>query len=122
MIPEATSDSQQSITVMHTLQVGLPIDVAVSSQRDARYRTLAMTSDCLVMRGPLALAPGWVTELVLTERVPATTLLANVISCEALANEHVILIQPFGLGGDAKIAWLEMLDRARANQRSQEQS
>jgi hypothetical protein len=107
----------EAISVMHTLQMGLPIDVAVSSQRDSRYRTLAMTSDCLVMRGTLALAPGWVTEIVLTERVPATVLLANVVSCEAMANEHVILIQPVGLGGDAKIAWLEMLDRARANQR-----
>jgi hypothetical protein len=108
----------ESISVMHTLQVGLPIDVAVSSQRDKKYRTLAMTPDCLVMRGPLALAAGWVTELVLTERVPATILLANVVSCEAMANEHVILIQPVGLGGDAKVAWLEMLDRARANQRA----
>ncbi|MEO8841028.1 MAG: hypothetical protein ABI591_26610 [Kofleriaceae bacterium] len=100
----------------------MPIDVAVSSQqRDARYRTLAMTSDCLVLRGAMALAPGWVTELVLSERVPATVLLANVISCEESANEHVILVRPFGLGGDAKIAWFEMLDRARANQRDQDQ-
>jgi hypothetical protein len=101
-------------SVMQTLQAGLPIDVEVSSQRDARYRTLAMTPDCLVMRGEVALEPGWVTELVLGDR---TTLMANVIACESTANEHVILIQPFGLGGDAKIAWFELLDRARANQR-----
>lgn len=113
---EPGSVTRQS-TVIHTLQAGLPIDVEVSSQHDARYRTLTMTPDCLVMRGEVALEPGWVTELLVGER----QLMANVIACESTANEHVILIKPFGLDGDAKIAWFELLDRARANQRDQEQ-
>jgi hypothetical protein len=103
------------MSVIETLQAGMPIDVAVSGQRDARYRTLAMTPNCLVLRGTKALATGWVTELVLTERVPATVLMATVISCESAAHEHLIEVQPFGLGGDAKIAWLEMLESARSN-------
>lgn len=73
----------------------------------------ALSPDSFVFECSRPLSPGWLTELSLVCGDDRMTMLANVRLVQPRGGQHVIVAQPFGLGGDDRQTWLRIIARTR---------
>ncbi|MFT3694108.1 MAG: HDOD domain-containing protein [Kofleriaceae bacterium] len=92
------------------LEGGFRVDFPVGSKKEMAFQACALSPDRIAFHSPTAMSPGWLTELVICETSPALQLLANVVACTPQSKgDFVIVCQPFGLGGDQKKGWSELV-------------
>lgn len=90
------------------------VDFAVTGRNGASYRACALSGNAIGFTSPAALQTGWLCDLHLEAPPEQVTMLANVMSCEAVGTgSFLVIAQPFGLGGDNKTAWLQLVTRTR---------
>ncbi len=91
-----------------------PIDLAVTVKGIAApYRAVFLSPGALGLRGRTALTPNWLTSLTITCEPAPITMMVNVRSCDPASGEHLMSVQPFGLDGPGKAAWLALIASTR---------
>lgn len=91
-----------------------PVDFVVESHVQTQYRACAMGDNLLAFKSPIALQPAWLAELTLRCAPDTITMLGHVKTCELTPRrDFLVTVQPFGLAGDDKNAWLRVLGRTR---------
>jgi HD-like signal output (HDOD) protein len=101
-------------TVSNPIEDGWPVDFFIESKTLIEYRACALTPSTLAFRAPSALQPAWLTELTLRCTPDTIKMLANVKTCQSLpTGAFFVTVQPFGLAGDDKAAWLRLIERTR---------
>lgn len=109
---EARGDS--AVEPDDMLEGGFRVDFPVGNKKEMAYRACALSQDRIAFHSPSAMSPGWLTELVLCETSPALQVLANVVACTPQTKgDFVVVCQPFGLGGDQKKGWTELVAMKR---------
>ncbi len=93
---------------------GWPVDFFIESSNLVKYRACSLTPSTLAFRSPIMLQPAWLAELTLRCVPDQIPMLANVRSCQALPDGNFfVTAQPFGLAGEARNAWLRLVERTR---------
>jgi HD-like signal output (HDOD) protein len=92
-----------------------PVDFEVAlGNPDKALRACAMAPNSLSVRSPTPLRPNWLAKLTLRVEPEHVDLMVNVKSCEATPDgRHLITVQPFGLDGQPKSVWLQLLTSTR---------
>jgi len=90
----------------------VPVAFEVTPERKRRCRARAISSESLVLDGDDELLPNWLIELTLHCQPEPLTMLVNVRSCERTGARYAITVQPFALGGTAKLQWQHLVDAA----------
>ena len=91
-----------------------PVDFGVTLQNaPGVFRAVAMSAGTLQLRSKATVTPNWLTCVTLECQPAPLVLLVNVKSCEAVGGDQLITLQPFGLAGAEKDAWLELASDTR---------
>ncbi len=116
-MPEAGAhDAQPSKVIPERAPAGecWPVDFTVTCQGAAgSFRATTMSAGALELRSKASLTPGWLGCVTLECAPAPIVLLVSVKSCEVVAGEHMITLQPFGLAGAEKAAWLQLQQDSR---------
>jgi hypothetical protein len=111
----AQSQEPSAVAPDDLLEDGWRVEFAVANKREMAYTAVAMSANRLAFETEEQLSPGWLTELVVCESSPALQILANVVACTPRANGgFLVVVQPFGLGGEAKKGWNDLAAKTRA--------
>ena len=101
--------------VHRPVEGGWAVDFPCGDKREMGYRACTLSANRIAIHSKTAMSPGWLTELVVCETSPALQLLANVIACTPRGvGDFLVVLQPFGLGGDVKKGWLDLIAKTRA--------
>jgi hypothetical protein len=73
---------------------GWPIEATVED-RVGSYVAQTIWLDCIGLRGPVALRPDWLTEMVIGDAVDRVDVLANIRRCEPVCGGYDIIGGPF---------------------------
>jgi HD-like signal output (HDOD) protein len=96
------------------LEGGWAVEFTITTKHDV-FQACALAPNAVAFRGSTALAPNWLAQLQLACE-PSLGMLANIKSCEPLAGGgYVMTAQPFGLGGNDKQVWSDLVRRTRAS-------
>jgi HD-like signal output (HDOD) protein len=108
-------DVTSAIAVVgNPVEDGWPVDFFIESKSLIEYRACTLTPSTLAFRAPSALQPAWLTELTLRCTPDTITMLANVKTCDPIpGGEFFVTVQPFGLAGEDKAAWMRLIERTR---------
>ena len=110
--PTGISAAIESNTTM--LDDSWPVDFAISGRHGVSYRATALAPNAIAFKSAEAMQPGWLCDLELDAPPERITMLANVKSCEVVGDgSFLVVVQPFGLGGTHKSAWLQLVTRTR---------
>jgi HD-like signal output (HDOD) protein len=89
---------------------GWPITAAVSV-RNTQY-----AADAIGFRGPIAMRPDWLADIVIDDGTDRASVLANVRQCEQVsAGSYEIVAAPYALAGDAAARWRRVVERVRGS-------
>lgn len=111
--PSARRARDTAVEVVPGPDVQWPIDVAATC-KGSPMRACAIDPKCVVLVGVEPLEPNWLVPIVLDGH-PRVDTLANVTACtRQLDGTYRIVARPFALGGEAKLAWFSIVQRARA--------
>jgi HD-like signal output (HDOD) protein len=97
------------------LEDGWRVEFSVGTRREiSAYKACALSPNRMALESPTAMSTGWLTELVICESSPALQVLANVVACTQRPNgTFLVVVQPFGLGGETKKGWLDLVAKTR---------
>ena len=111
----AASSQASAVATDDVLEGGWAVDFPCGDKREMGYRACTLSANRIAIHSKTAMSPGWLTELVVCETSPALQLLANVIACTPRGvGDFLVVLQPFGLGGDVKKGWLDLIAKTRA--------
>jgi hypothetical protein len=91
-----------------------PVDFVVRARDATEYRANALGPNVFSFMSRTPFQTAWIAEVTLVAEPETIKMLANVRTCEPLAkDQYLVTLQPFGLGGDDKAAWLRLVNRTR---------
>lgn len=93
---------------------GWPVDFVIEGKGHAEHRATMISCNTIVFASAFSYPVAWLADLTLHDDNGNFTILANVKQCDKIGEgSYIVTAQPFGLGGDVKIAWTKLVARSR---------
>ncbi len=93
---------------------GWPVNFVIEGKNHAEHRATMVGPNIIGFSSETSYPVAWLAELTLHDDDVNITMLANVKSCDKQVDgTYVVTAQPFGLGGDVKVAWTKLVSRTR---------